>query len=73
MHWAVDSESAAVLRLLLTVDATYFRNAFRQTVLHRVAQCGGVEACDAVLRLRSDAHADTDVYETCFFSSLLWK
>lgn len=60
MYWAVHPESTAVLAVLMTVDATFFRNAAGHTVMHRVGDCGSADAVDLISRLRADSVHDID-------------
>lgn len=60
MHWAVHPDSTTVLKVLLTVNATFFRNAAGQTVMHLVGKNGCAEAVDLVAKLRADSVHDVD-------------
>eukprot|EP00039_Didymoeca_costata_P014543 m.236410 g.236410 ORF g.236410 m.236410 type:complete len:1103 (+) comp16048_c0_seq1:221-3529(+) len=59
-HWSVHRNHAHCLKATLSLPATYFRDILGRTVMHKVAESGGVDAYHTVYNVREDAIDDTD-------------
>eukprot|EP00730_Choanoeca_flexa_P002516 TRINITY_DN11078_c0_g1_i1.p1 TRINITY_DN11078_c0_g1~~TRINITY_DN11078_c0_g1_i1.p1 ORF type:complete len:1134 (+),score=123.20 TRINITY_DN11078_c0_g1_i1:36-3404(+) len=60
MHWAVHADSVTCLKMIITHDATFFRDAIGKTLSHTAAELNASAALRLLHRLRPDTVFDLD-------------
>ncbi|EDQ85652.1 uncharacterized protein MONBRDRAFT_34181 [Monosiga brevicollis MX1] len=60
MHWCIHDDDVTCLKLLLTVDATFFRDSFGKTLMHVAAEKNSSAAIRLIAAARADAIHDED-------------